>query len=109
MVTTVEAPWSQQEIQSARVLLDRAHQNEIASLLSAVKVKAAGIEDVEELWQLHDFLSAKRHELDGKYDHRQGMLVFVLAQLLKEGRVSAAELTCLATEKQAKIKALARI
>ena len=40
--------------------------------------------EIDELWQIHDLLSAKRYDLDGKYDARESMLVFTLAELIKE-------------------------
>lgn len=109
MLQAPEAPWTETETQSAKALFKKAYDREVQHLLSDVQQQASQITQVEELWQLHDFLSAKRHEIDGKYDDRQSMIVFVFAQLMKEGLVSVEELSFLSNEKRAKIKALSRI
>jgi hypothetical protein len=109
MLQTVEAPWSETETQSAHALFRKAYEREVAELLSTVQHKATQITEIDDLWKLHDFLSAKRHEIDGKYDQRESVIIFVFAQLLKEGLVEAEELNFLASEKQSKIKALARL
>lgn len=109
MLQAPEAPWTETETQSAKALFKKAYDREVEHLLSEVQHQAAEITQIEELWQLHDFLSAKRHEIDGKYDDRQSMIVFVFAQLIKEGLVSPDELSFLSQDKRAKIKALSRI
>lgn len=109
MLQTAEAPWSQAETQSAHALFRKAYQRELDGLLATVQAQASQITQIDDLWKLHDFLSAKRHEIDGKYDDRQSVIIFVFAQLLKEGLVQAEELTFLAADKQSKIKALARL
>lgn len=109
MLQTPEAPWTDSETHCAHTLLRTAYDREIRSLLADVQSQASNLTQVDELWKLHDFLSAKRHEIDGKYDGRESVIVFVFAQLLKEGLVNAEELAFLAGEKRAKIKALARL
>ena len=109
MLQTPEAPLTESETQSAHTLLKKAYDREVKNLLAEIQDQASQITQVDELWKLHDFLSAKRHEIDGKYDARESVIVFVFAQLFKEGLVSAEELAFLAAEKRAKIKALARL
>jgi len=109
MLQTPEAPWTETETECAHTLLKKAYDREVKDLLTEVRDQALTITQVDELWKLHDFLSAKRHEIDGKYDGRESVIVFVFAQLLKEGLVEADELGFLAGEKRAKIKALARL
>jgi hypothetical protein len=109
MLQTPEAPWTESETQCAHTLLKKAYEREVKNLLADIQEQASQITQVDELWKLHDFLSAKRHEIDGKYDDRESVIVFVFAQLLKEGLVNADELGFLAGEKRAKIKALARL
>ncbi|MGK7944442.1 MAG: hypothetical protein AB4058_08225 [Microcystaceae cyanobacterium] len=104
-----DIPWSDSEKQAAHNVFKKAYEREIQSIMEDVKQKMAQITNVEELWQLHDFLSAKRHEIDGKYDYRYSMLVFVFAELLKEGWLSLEELQFLEKDKLAKITALARM
>jgi hypothetical protein len=58
---------------------------------------------------LHDFLSARRHEIDGKYDYRYSVLIFVFAGLVKEGWLNIDELEGLQKDKLTKVAALARM
>ncbi|MDY6783460.1 MAG: hypothetical protein SW833_13120 [Cyanobacteriota bacterium] len=101
--------WSDSEKDIAKAAFDKAYQREIDALLNSVQERAARIAQTEELWKLHDFLSAKRHELDGKYDYRYTFLPFVFAQLVKEGWLKLDELEGLDGSKRAKIAALARM
>lgn len=64
---------------------------------------------MDDIWQLHDFLSARRHELDGKYDDRESGLIFVFSNLVKEGWLSLDELDGLEPAKLSKISALTRM
>ena len=72
-------------------------------------MKIGIIIELDDVWRLHDFLSTIRHEIDGKYDYRDSVLIFVLAQLLKEKWLQLNELEGLAKDKLAKIAALGRM
>jgi Photoprotection regulator fluorescence recovery protein len=61
------------------------------------------------VWQLHDFLSAKRHDIDGKYDYRYSVLIFVFATLIREGWLHLDELKGLHTDKLTKMAVLAQM
>jgi len=98
--------WSKSEKQAARKAFDTAYEREIAALIANVREQASTISTVDDLWQLHDFLSARRHDLDGKYDYRYSMLIFVLARLVREGWLDLDELNELDIEKRTKIAAL---
>lgn len=65
--------------------------------------------DLGELWQLHDFLSAKRHEIEGKYDYQYSVLLFVFAGLVKEGWLHLNELQGLDKDKLSKVAVLSRM
>lgn len=101
--------WSETEKQAAREAFKRAYDREINSLIEEVRQKAGKIAQIEEVWRLHDFLSARRHEIDGKYDYSYSLLVFVFAGLLKEGWLNLEELQFLERDKLAKVTALARM
>ena len=101
--------WSDAEKKIARAAFDKAYEREINVLLKTVRDRAVAIAQPEELWKLHDFLSVKRHELDGKYDYRYSFLLFVFAQLIKDGWLSLDELEGLEVSKQTKIAALTRM
>jgi hypothetical protein len=105
----LEQEWSKTEKQIARQAFDRAYEREIAALLEYVRETAGAIASMEHLWQLHDFLSARRHDLDGKYDYRYSVLIFVFARLVREGWLSLDELAGLEASKLTKISALQKL
>ncbi|MEM8502132.1 MAG: hypothetical protein AAF716_03150 [Cyanobacteria bacterium P01_D01_bin.1] len=101
--------WSDTERSIALNALKSAHDREVEALLKMVRESASAIVLIEDAWQLHDFLSAKRHEIEGRYDDRETFLLFTLSQLVKEGLLDITELTGLTQEKQAKVKVLSRM
>jgi hypothetical protein len=101
--------WSVEEQQIAQRAFKTAYERELEETLAQVKTAAQTIACSEDLWKLHDFLSAKRHEMDGKYDERSSMLIFVFADLIKGGWMSLDELSGLDEQKLSKIAALTRM
>jgi predicted phosphohydrolase len=93
-----EAKWTDLEKKIARTAFDKAYKQEVEVLLQQVREQAGTIAELEDLWRLHDFLSAKRHEIEGKYDYCYSTLIFIFAGL--EG---------LDQDKIAKVAALARM
>ncbi len=106
---TTENGWNPQEIEISQRVLKKAYQKETETLVAEVRYKINNMTEMEHLWQVHDILSAKRYDLDGKYDTREPMLIFTFAQLLKEGWISLEELQGLESAKLAKISSLAKI
>jgi hypothetical protein len=104
-----EAEWSKIEREIAQEVFERAYQREINALIEQVRDRANEIAELEDMWHLHDFLSARRHEVDGKYDYRYSMLIFIFARLVKEGWLHLNELEGLDKSKIAKIAALSRM
>jgi hypothetical protein len=104
-----EIQWSTQETEIAKAALQTAHQREVITLVEMVRDQMVNIQDINDLWQLHDFLSARRFDLDGKYDDRESEILFVLSKLLKEGWIAMDDLAGLAATKLSKISALTRI
>lgn len=104
-----QTKWSTEEKQIADKILQQAYEQEINSLIKNVRQTITNLTDIDELWQVHDLLSAKRYDLDGKYDARESMLVFTLAQLLKENLIVLEDLKGLEKEKLAKISSLGKI
>lgn len=101
--------WSVQEKAIAKAALETAYKRETASLVELVREKASEVAQVNDLWQLNDFLSARRFDLDGKYDDRDEEILFVLAKLLKEGWLTSEDLAGLEAAKLTKVKALVHI
>jgi hypothetical protein len=108
-MTLTETVWSTKEKQIAEKVLKKAYKLEITSLIDKVRQKTTNLTNIDELWQVHDLLSAKRYELDGKYDPREAMLVFTFAQLFKENLIELKDLEGLDKDKLAKISSLAKI
>jgi Photoprotection regulator fluorescence recovery protein len=103
------AEWSQTEQEIAEEVFKRAYEREINALIQTVCEKANSIAQPDDMWSLHDFLSARRHDVDGKYEYAYSSLLFVFAKLLKEGWLNLDELNGLSKDKLAKIAALARM
>lgn len=101
--------WSKEEQQIARSAFEKAYERETSALIEDVREQAGAIATLEDIWRLHDFLSARRHELDGKYDYRYSMLIFVFAQLVREGWLQPQDLAGLAPDKLSKVLALVRM
>lgn len=104
-----EAKWTDLEKEIARTAFDKAYKREVEALLKQVREEAGTIAEVEDLWRLHDLLSAKRHEMEGKYDYRYSSLIFIFAGLLKEGWLQISDLAGLDQDKLTKVAALARM
>jgi hypothetical protein len=104
-----EVQWSATEKEISRSAFDRAYQREIDSLIKDVAERASQVAEISDIWNLHDFLSARRHEIDGKYDYRYSVLIFVFAQLVRENWLELDELQGLAADKLAKISALVKM
>jgi hypothetical protein len=101
--------WSKVEEKIAQEAFEKAYEREINALIQEVCEKARTIATLDDVWQLHDFLSARRHAIDGKYDYRYSMLIFVFAQLVKEGWLYLKELEGLEADKLTRIVALTRM
>jgi hypothetical protein len=101
--------WSITEEKVAQEAFRIAYEREIEALMQEVRSKASTIAELSDLWKLHDFLSARRHDLDGKYDYQESGLIFVFARLIKEGWLKSNELEGLSTDKRTKITALSRM
>jgi hypothetical protein len=104
-----DSNWSKTEKQIAQTAFEKAYEREIQALILEVQESAGAIAEISDVWKLHDFLSARRHDIDGKYDYRYSMLIFVFARLIQEGWLHLHELEGLAPDKLTKVKALTRM
>ena len=106
---SIISTWSTKEKEIAEKILQKAYELEVNSLIENIRQKITNLSNIEELWEVHDILSAKRYDLDGKYDSRESMLVFTFAQLIKENLIDLKDLEALDKDKLAKISSLAKI
>ncbi len=104
-----EIQWSKAEETIIKKAFEIAYQREISALLKEVREVSGSIIELEQLWRLHDFLSARRHDIDGKYHYELSTVIFVFARLIKEGWLNRDELKGLNSEKLSKISALSRM
>jgi hypothetical protein len=106
---TNDIQWTPTEKKVARAAFDQAYEREIKALIEEVRQRGGAIAALDDLWNLHDFLSARRHDIDGKYDYRYSDLIFVFAQLVREGWLQLNELDGLHPDKLTKVAALTRM
>jgi len=104
-----ETQWSAQEKEIARAALKTAQNREIQSLINVIRERASGVATIDDVWHLNDFLSARRFDIDGKYDDRESESLFVLAKLTKDGWLATEDLLGLEPTKLSKITALTRV
>jgi hypothetical protein len=105
----IDADWSELEKQVAEKVFLEAYKRETQALVTEICEKASLVTEIKDIWGLHDYLSAKRHDIDGKYDFDYSALIFVFAKLVKEKWLSLDDLDGLGTSKVAKIVALSRM
>ncbi|HEY9639077.1 MAG TPA: hypothetical protein V6C57_01260 [Coleofasciculaceae cyanobacterium] len=109
MMQVIETQWSVREREIAQAALKTAHNREIAALIKVVREKASQIENINDIWLLNDFLSARRFDIDGKYEDKEDKILFVLARLTADGWLASEDLAGLEPTKLSKIAALSRV
>lgn len=100
---------SETEEKIAKQALQTAYDRETSALIANIRDHADSITELEDLWYLHDLLSTKRYEIDGKYTYDASSIVFDFANLVKEGWLNLEDLQGLKPEMLSKISALARM
>ena len=93
----------------AKQALQQAYEREVSALIAHVSDRANSLAELEDLWYLHDLLSTKRYEIEGKYVYNFSTLVFDFARLIKEGWLNLDDLQGLPLAMLSKISALARM
>lgn len=99
--------WSKTEKGVARQAFGRAYERECKELSNKVKEMANTAKTPEDIWELHEFLTEKRKEIDEKYDYRYSVLILVFGRLLREGRIGLDDFEGLDEDKITKIKNIA--
>ena len=96
--------WSHSEKTIARRAFDLALSREFDEIFREVKRRAAMLEDRSHLWDLEDYLTKSRKEIDGKFDFRYSVLIEVFASLIWSGRLTEADLSGLGEDKLSAIR-----
>ncbi len=99
--------WSKSQKKHARELFDLALEREYKALIE--EINSLKVESRDEVWELRDRLNQKAKEMDRKYDYRYSQLIFVFAELAREGYLSFEELNILGKEKSDEIKKMAGV
>jgi hypothetical protein len=93
--------WTKSQKKHARELFDLARDREYAALIE--EINSLRISSPDEVWELRNRLNKKAKEMDEKYDYRYSQLIWVFAQLLREGYLTKDELRVLGEEKMNEI------
>ena len=91
--------WSPAEKAIARKAFDLALGRELEAVILETKSKAAKIQEPSGLWELEQYLTQRRQEIDCKYDYRYSVLPLILANLLTGGCLNENELHGLGEDK----------
>lgn len=101
--------WSTSEKKIARRVFDAALRRELAEVMQTFKSMAVNATEPDDMWSTEEFLSKSRQGIDRKYDYRYSQLEFVFGCLLREGRISAENLSGLSKEKIDRILRIASL
>jgi hypothetical protein len=102
-----ELKWTEAEKKLSRRAFDVALQAELAEVLKDFKARAEAAQTPGDMWPIEDFLNQRRRELDAKYDYRYSQLISVFDRLIREGRLTEAQLRGLSEDKLEFIKRIA--
>ena len=103
-----EPSWSKSEKAIARTAFDAALKRELHEVMQETKQRANQINEPADVWDLEQYLTEHRKEINRKYDYRYSQLTHVFARLLYEGRVSEEDLRGLRDDKLRSIRSLAK-
>lgn len=101
--------WSKREKAIARAAFDKAYEKECNQIIGKLKDKVKKLSEPEDIWELHDYLSEIRKEIDEKYDYRYSVLILTFSLLLKQDLLKMRDLEDLSAEKIDRIRSLANI
>jgi len=99
--------WSKKEKTIARAAFDKAYEKECIRIIEKLKKKSLKLTRPEDIWDLHDYLSETRQEIDEKYDFRYSVLILVFATLINQQWLTIDDLEGLSADKIDKIRFLA--
>jgi hypothetical protein len=103
-----EPTWSKSEKVIARTAFDVALGRELHEVIQRAKQMANQIQESSDLWELENYLTQRRKEIDRKYDFRYSQLRHVFGRLLYEGRLNEQDLHGLNEDKLKSIRLFAK-
>jgi hypothetical protein len=101
--------WSNSEKKIAHRVFNAALEHEVAEMIARFKEMAAEAAGPDDLWEIEDWLTERRREMDSKYDYRYSQLIMVFGRLMREGRITAEQLAGLGADKMAIINRIATL
>ena len=104
-----EPIWSRSEKAIARKVFDAALKRELQDVMQKAKQMANQIKEPADVWELENYLTRRRKDIDSKYDFRSSRLTRMLGTLLCECRISEEELRGLREDKRKAIRSCAKI
>jgi hypothetical protein len=103
-----ELRWSHAEKKVAQRVFQNALQRELDGVASEARKRMANVKEPSDMWELEEFLTRRRHEIDTEFDFRYSVLPMVFATLLRKRKVSESELEGLGEEKIEFVLSLAK-
>ena len=101
--------WSPAEKRIARRVFDAALERELAQVMAEFKRRAVAAVEPRDMWAVEQYLSKAGRDIDAKYDYRYSVLEFVVARLLREGRIEDSELDGLSNDRLERIRRIAAL
>jgi hypothetical protein len=103
-----DVTWSRSEKAIARQAFDAALKRELHELMQEAQEIARKIKQPSDLWDLQEYLTRRRKEMDHKHKYRYSHFTQVFGRLLYETRVSEEELRGFSEDKLKTIHSFAR-
>lgn len=72
-------------------------------------MRAKNAKTPQDMWAIQAYLARSQRDIEAKYDYRYSQLVMVFGRLLREKRIEEPQLSGLAEEKLACIRAIASL
>src|SRR6187399_2141693 len=94
-----EFTWSATEKKAARAAFSLSLARELKAARQEAEALLRNSSDDRVIWQIHDYLSSKRRDIDEKYDYRYSVLMLVFPRLVSEGWLKLEELMGIGSEK----------
>jgi hypothetical protein len=103
-----DVTWSRAEKAVARRAYDAALERELREVMEDARQRASRIRQPSDVWDLEQYLTQRRKEIDRKYQFRASHLTHVLGELLHDKRISERELHGLREDKLKSMWAFAK-
>jgi hypothetical protein len=103
-----EPNWSRSEKALARKAFDAALNRELHEVIQEAKRMASQIKQSSDVWDLENYLTERRKEINRKFEFRSSRLTHGLGTLLRESRLGEEELRGLQQDKLESIRSYAK-